>query len=329
MKLHRLTRFPKHAFPTELDTGNTAIDHYLRELDAGLVGSTGVRKVTLEEARDHLLESTDSLITQGQLPDAAGQQAVASFGAVEVHAKEQRQERYKLFITMFLRFGLTFATLMLLMSLLSMSSFLGEEKAARGFAENLPTLAKTYLFNATFFGFFMSYWFTFAFTQAKPAPVKPTEEGEVLEVYSQKGSKYAAVFLFIVMGGISLSCLAGLFGWGYMAASGVALNTLLFLLGAQMTIGASVAWDRYELSQDALTIRSFTGHHRIPRAAIVDLVERSFWRSFIGVGIGKHYALIWQDEAGQRQTVNLVLNGEMHNSDSLIATLKATACDRE
>lgn len=328
MKLHRLTRFPKHAFPTDLDTGNTAIDQYLRDLDAGLAGSTGVRKMTLEETRDHLLESTDALITQGQLPDAAGQQAVASFGAVEVHAKEQRQERYKLFITMFLRFGLTFATLMLLMSLLSMSSFLGEEKAARGFAENLPTLAKTYLFNATFFGFFMSYWFTFAFTQAKPAPVKPTEDGEVLEVYSQKGSKYAAVFLFIVMGGISLSCLAGLFGWGYMAASGVALNTLLFLLGAQMAIGASVAWDRYELSQDALTIRSFTGHHRVPRAAIVDLVERSFWRSFIGVGIGKHYALIWQDEAGQRQTVNLVLNGEMHNSDSLIATLKATACDR-
>ncbi|MCH8500737.1 MAG: hypothetical protein LAT77_02365 [Aliidiomarina sp.] len=327
MNFHRLTRFPKHAYPTDLDTGNAAIDQYLRNLDTRLVGSTGVRKITLEETRDHLLESSELYLQQGESPEAAGQQAVASFGDAEVHAQEQRQGRYKVFGTMFLRFGLTFATLMLLMSLLSMPSFLGEEKAARGLIENVPTLAKTYLFNAIFFGFFMSYWYTFAFTQAKPAPVKPTDDGEVLEVYSQKSSKFAAVFLLIAMGFISLSCLAGLFGWGYMAPSGVALNIILFLLGAQMAIGGFIAWDRYELSQEAFTIRSFTGNHTVPRASIVDLQEKSFLKSFLGLGIGKHYALIWQDEAGQRHAINLVLNGEMHNSDSLIATLKATADD--
>lgn len=327
MNFHRLTRFPKHTFPGDLATGNAAIDQYLRDLDARLVGSQGVRKITLEETRDHLLESTDHMVAAGQPIEKAAEQAVVNFGDVEVHAKSQRQERYKLFVTMFFRFGLTFATLMFLMSLMSTASFLGEEKAERSLLENLPTMATIFVFHATFFGFFMSYWYTFAFTQAKPEPVKLSATGEVLEVYSPKGSKYAAIFLLIVMGGISLSCLAGLFGWGYMAPTGTALNVILFLLGAQLAIGGCVAWDRYELTQDTLTIRSFTGNHTVPRAGIVDLKEKPFWRSFVGLGIGKHYALIWRDDAGQLHSINLVLNGEMHNSDSLIATLKATADD--
>src|SRR5690554_5371388 len=168
MKFHRLTRFPKHAFPTDLNTHDSAIDQYLQTLDADLVGSTGVRRVTLEEVRDHLLEQKSQLIQSGHSEAEAGRQATANFGPAALHAKEQRQERYKLFVTMFFRFGLIFASLMLLMSLASTSSFLGEEKSGRSLLENLPTLATLFLFNMSFYGFFMSYWYSFAFTQAKP-----------------------------------------------------------------------------------------------------------------------------------------------------------------
>ncbi|WP_113907736.1 hypothetical protein [Aliidiomarina celeris] len=313
MKFHSLTRFPKHAFPADLNTNDAAIDQYLQTLDKGLAGSTGVRRVTLEEVRDHLLEQKSQLLCSGYSESEAGSQATANFGPAEHHAKAQRHERYKLFITMFFRFGLIFASLMLIMNLISTASVM----------ENLSTLATLFLFNMTFYGFFMSYWYSFAFTQAKPAPATQTEQGEVLEVYSQKSSKYAAVFLFVAMGGIAVSCLLGLFGYGYMAASGPVLNIILFILGGQMAIGAHIAWTRYTLSDTQLTQTSLFGSRTFSRDAILDLKERPMWRQFLITSIGKQYALVWRDANGKTQQTTVVINGEMHNSDQLVATLKA------
>lgn len=323
MKFHRLTRFPKHSFPVDLETDDTMIDSYLRKLDAGLVGSTGVRRLTLEETRDHLLEQKSHLLSCGDTEYDASRKAITDFGEPELHAKEQRKERYHVFLKMFFSFGGIFASLMLVMSLLSPSSFLSEENATQSFIDNFSTLAGLFVFNMGFYGFFMSYWYSFAFTPAKPAPAKITEQGDVLEVYSQRSSKYAAVFLFLVMGGIALSCLFGIFGYGYMAASGVPLNIILLIIAGQMAFGAQVAWTRYELTATELKVHTVFGTQSFKRSEIINLVEIPMWRQFLITRIGKQFALVLNDIRGKTKHHVLVINGEMHNGDQLIASLKA------
>jgi hypothetical protein len=325
MKLHRVTRFPKHAFPHDLTTGNSAIDAYLQQLDAGLAGSTGVRRITVEEARDHILEHCEQLISQGLPERDAAERAVASFGAAEEHALAQRRERYGMFGSMFLRFGLIFATLMLLMSLLSPSSFLRADSVSQSFLEQLPLMATLFVFNTCFYGFFMSYWYTFAFSPAKPAPITQGVQGEVLQVYSPKSSKYAAIFLVLMMGTITISCVLGIFGIGYMASSGIVLNGILAVVAGQMVLGSHVAWVRYELSNAHFTVFSPLGTKTFAREQITDLVELPMWRQFLVTRLGKQYWLLWRNQDNKPQRTVVVINGEMHNGDQLIATLKSNA----
>lgn len=325
MNIHRLTRFPKHAFPRELLTEKQAVDSYLQTLDAGLVGSAGVRKDTLEEVRDHLLEHSEQLALQGKTEQEAAKQAVSDFGDTELHAKAQRQERYKLFINNFFRFGLTFATLVLLINLLSAASVGGDQASDHVAFDNLALLVSLYAFNTCFYGFFMSYWYSFIFTQAKPTTAEVPDNAITLDVYSGKSSKYLALVLAAAMGFIAVSSLLGIWGYGYMAPSGVVVNAILFFFAGQMAIGSQVAWTRYRLSGDTLLVKGPLSTQHFARSHIQDLVQLPRWRNFFFAGgLGQHFALVWKDEAGNTKRSTLVINGEMHNSDQLVAALKAS-----
>lgn len=328
MRIHRLTRFPKNAFPCELLTKNQTVDSYLQSLDAGLVGSAGVRKTTLEEVRDHLLEHTEQLVMQGSTEQKAAEQAVNEFGDAELHAKAQRQERYKLFIRMFFQLGLTFASLMLLISLLSAETFGGDQASGHWSSDNLAMQVWLFAFYTCFYGFFMSYWYSFIFTQAKPTSVEVSDNASMLAVYSGKSSKYAAVFLMVMMSLIAIASFLGLFGYGYMAPSGVTVNAILFVFAGQMAIGSRVAWTCYMLSGDTLLVKGPLGTQQFVRSHIEALEQLPRWRNFFCLrGVGQQYALVWKDEAGNTKRSTLVINGEMHNSDQLIAALKASAQD--
>lgn len=325
MNIHQLTRFPKHAFPRELLTANQAVDSYLQTLDARLVGSAGVRKATLEEVRDHLLERSEQLALQGKTEQAAAEQAVDDFGDAESYAKAQRQEHYKLFISMFFRFGLTFATLMLLINLLSAVSVGGEQASDHGVFNNLVSFVSLFVFNTCFYGFFMSYWYSFIFTQAKPTPAEVSDNASTLEVYSGKRSKYLAVVLAAAMAFVAVSSLLGIMGYGYMASEGVVVNAILFFFAGQMAKGSQVAWTRYRLSDDTLLVKGPLSTQYFARSNIKDLVQLPRWRNFFFTsGLGQHFALVWKDEAGNTKRSTLVINGEMHNSDQLVAALKAS-----
>lgn len=54
----KLLRLPSPKWEADLATGNAPIDDYLKEIDAGLVGAKSVRRMTLLEAKDFLLEAS-------------------------------------------------------------------------------------------------------------------------------------------------------------------------------------------------------------------------------------------------------------------------------
>src|SRR5690606_17383716 len=81
--LRALTRFPSSKFPQDLLTQVPVFDDYLCQLDAELLGRASLRKVTLEEVRDHLLEQQVALMDQGLVAEVAAQQALEGFGSAE------------------------------------------------------------------------------------------------------------------------------------------------------------------------------------------------------------------------------------------------------
>lgn len=111
-----LLRLPSPRFPADVATGEARIDGYLMRLDAALAGSAAVRRQTLLEARDFLLDASAGA------SDAALQAAIDAFGPAEQVASEQRLERRRLLISIGWRTGLTYAMLMLAMSLSAKAS---------------------------------------------------------------------------------------------------------------------------------------------------------------------------------------------------------------
>ena len=66
----RVLRFGT-GYPREVLTGDDTLDEYLRDLNSQFVGVKKIRRSTLAEAKDHLVEARDSLIAEGVSPAEA------------------------------------------------------------------------------------------------------------------------------------------------------------------------------------------------------------------------------------------------------------------
>lgn len=315
MKWYAFTRFPSFRFETSLNTEYPAINAFLEQLDQQLVGAKSVRRLTLEEARDHLLEHTESLVDKSKAPPEAAQMAIASFGSPEEHSKVQRKERLKLFSRMATSFGLMFAFLMTIFNVLG-----GPIEEL-----NLALQAKLFVFYALFYGILMGYWFTFGFAQAKPTQSKSVvDSGDELKVYSGTSSKVAAVFLGLVMGTIGIASILGAIEIGFMQSNGTIVNVLLAILALQMAVGSPVAFGQYLLSKDTLKIQMLGRKEEVPLTSILQIETVAKWKRFFRMRIGEPFIIHWQDGEQEKQTMILV-NGEMHNSDQLLANLREQA----
>ena len=151
-------RFPTPGFPADLATGDARIDAHLVALDAALVGAAAVRRQTVIEARDFLLEARDHARDAGRDEAIAVNEAIAALGPIEAIAREQRAGRAALFRRAVLGMGLGYATLMLL-------SLLRTGLAA---ADWLP-LAGAFAAHAGFFGVPMGYLVAYVFKRAEPS----------------------------------------------------------------------------------------------------------------------------------------------------------------
>ena len=103
-------------FPEELATGQSALDEYLRSLDAQLWGNVKVRSVDLLEIRDHLVESHAALVRQGHVPSQAAEMAVQQAGSFEELVNNQHQtllKRFRKVFRLWPYFGLNHAVMAL------------------------------------------------------------------------------------------------------------------------------------------------------------------------------------------------------------------------
>lgn len=312
--LRTLVRLPSPKFDEQLATGDAVIDGYLRALDAELIGAKTVRNVTLDEARDHLLEHKAALIAEGLAEAAASEMATNSFGAAAEHGAEQRQDRRKLYFKMMLSMGLPFASMMTIFALLAPTP---REVSW------LMHLAM-FLFQFVFFGGLMSAWFTFGFAQAKPTQsISRLEGGETLEVFSPRASKIAAIFLVIVMGICGVSSLLGVFNIGVMASNHVAVNLFLVYIAFSMVACSPIAFSKLFVQGDTLTLQTPFSRRDISLQQLVAIAPLPAWQRWFRIALGQIYVLRLRNEQGVETCTTLVLNGEMHNSDQLLALLNS------
>ncbi|MDQ2076893.1 permease prefix domain 1-containing protein [Marinimicrobium sp. ABcell2] len=315
MNLRVLTRFTSNAFPEELLTDVSAINDFLRELDAELVGSAKVRKETLEEVRDHLLEHHAALMEKGMSSEQAAHEALGGFGSAKELGVEQRREKRSEFVRNIPVFGLPYAVLMSLFNWLS-----------QGVDQSWVVATVHFFFYFLFFGAAMSAWTTCWNLSAKPTHslvTKSERDDSALEVYSPKSAKVAAVFLLLGIGAVTLMCVLGLFGVGFMAPNGPILNIFLSALGIKILSAVPQAWSRIRISDDQLTLKTPFRQRVVPLTRVTGFTLIPYRKAFFLPVLGRAYSLTVINDLGEPERVLLTINGEMHNSDQLVALLES------
>lgn len=323
--MYQLTRLFGHKCPEDIKTGQPDIDVFLQTLDARLAGSAKVRKSTLEEVRDHLLEAQAALMRHDQSEATAAKQAVTEFGDVETHARVQRQGLYRSFWRTLAFTGSVFALLMTFF-------FMGDENIGGDWR----FVAGIFALNFAFYGICMAYLMVFIFAPNNKGEQfngnAPFVGSDLIEVQSTKKEKRYAVGMFVVMFGLGMTGILGLLDVGIFANVSPLYCIAIALLAFHNALGTCSAWNRLELTQTHLQVYSLTGRIEIPRSAICMVKKAPAWASYLYIGAGVLHWVYWKQSEGSQiktQRKGLVLNQEMLNVDTLLATLHDDALTKQ
>ena len=308
-------RFPTPGFPADLATGDARIDAHLVALDAALVGAAAVRRQTVMEARDFLLEARDHARDAGRDEAIAVNEAIAALGPIEAIAREQRAGRAALFRRAVLGMGLGYATLMLLLSLL---------RTGLAAADWLP-LAGTFAAHAGFFGVPMGYLVAYVFKRAEPSAKDAPGPGGFL-VHFAPTSVALSWGLAAAFGISAAALIAGLAGVGLFAAWTPAPTIALLLLNLRLIVGALRA-ARFRARVDAETLRidGLFGHAHIPRAAVTGTARASMPMQLLIPALGLSHWIEWQDDSGRARRTCVSIAQDLVHGDRLIAWLESAA----
>ncbi len=182
-----LLRPPSPRFPADVAAGDARIDDYLIRLDAALAGSAAVRRQTLLEARDFLLEAGAGT------SDAALRSAIDAFGPVEQIAGEQRRERRRLLFSTAWRAGPAFAVLMLAMTLID-----------KGLDDlHWGVHAGVFIFHTLFFGGCMGYYVAYLMPKSMPTAADAKGPGRFAVRYPASSRRISAGAL-MMMGALEM-----------------------------------------------------------------------------------------------------------------------------
>jgi hypothetical protein len=310
--IRKLLRLPSPGWENELATEFDAIDDYLKRLDSGLVGAKTVRRLTLLEARDFLLAAVEHAPTEQR--DQAIAEAIEAFGDPAELARNQRNELYRSFRSSAISSGLTFAILMLIMSL-----FAGGLTAVSW----LTTLVM-FVVHAVFFGVFMGFWATFCFAQSLP-----TLEGEqnhddnAFVVSHPRSSAVAAWLVVIAFSIISMLAILGLGGIGIFGTMTMAFNLMQAVVGIWIVTKATAALlFKIRVSDSGFVIQSWRRTTPVSLHQITEFTEAPGWYVVFPSAVGQPFKLQWQDEQAGQQSMILGLNGELRNADRFQALIE-------
>lgn len=314
--LRLLTRLPTPTFSKELLTGVPAFDDYLHRLDAELLGRASLRRVTLEEVRDHLLEQQTMLMEQGLASEAAAQQALEGFGPVDKLGSEQRREKTQEFFKNFVLSGFVIAGLLTVLEMVL--GFYG--------SQFWLTFTVAFVYKFTFFGLITSLCMTFSRYQVSATKLHPEESvrtDKVIQVYTPQTNKILTLIMLFFSGSMLIVYILGVLG-----VSGIFPLTNLFgnfLMGYLMllisTFMASCC-TRITLDGNQLYIKSLSGRRHFRIAKIIEFQRQSWWRICLPPALGRTHYLTLETDQGMVHTLYLSLIEEMYESDRLVACLK-------
>ena len=308
-------RLRSPGLPADLATGDARLDAHLIALDAALAGFPAVRRQTLLEARDFLLEARDRARDAGRDDATAAQEAIALLGPIEEIAREQRASRTALFRSTVLSTGLGGAGAMLLLSLLH-----------TGWAQaDWIALAGTFAFHAGFFGITLGYFLTYVVKRAEPAAQDAPAPGSFLVQFAPTSIALswglAAVF--------GLACLlvaAGLAGVGPVVSMPTAMAVALLLISLRLTLGAlRAARFRARVDADTLRIDGLFGPVVIARAAITGSNRATMPMQLLIPAAGLSHQIDWRDDSNRARRTWVSIAPDLVHGDRLIAWLEAAA----
>ena len=315
--LHTLLRLPSPGLPKDMLTGDMRVDAYLETLDQTLVGASSVRRQTLIEAKDYLLEALEGARNDGTDEGIALRRAIEDFGQAEDIGREQRRVRAAMFWRIAWPTGLAFATLMLLFSLLGVS---------------VPThswqkLAAVFVFQAVFFGLWMGFFGAYLLAQPMPTRQDICGSGGFAAHYTQLGIRMAWM-LVLGFGAMQVMLVAGLVGKGPMENWPPA-GTLLLLLINMKTILAAIDALMFDAKVDADTLRlsGLGGRATIKRGQIVSVTVPGMLFQLIWPLNPKTHRLSWRDDAGRLQRRHVSFNRDLVQGDRLLAWIEDAASE--
>ena len=308
--IRTLLRLPSPKWENELATGIESVDAYLRRIDSGLVGAKSVRRLTLLEAKDFLLEAAEHASTEQQ--EQAIDAATKTFGDPDDLARHQRSERYRMFRRSALSFGLSFAVLMFIINyfggLMTEASWFG--------------IIGMFVFHAVFFGTFMGLWMTFCFAQSLPVSDQATEQADAFVVFYPRSSIVAAWLLIVGFSIYSLMAILGFAGIGLFGAGNVFFNLMLLALGLWLVITAAACLCfKIHVTESDFVIQSWRGLTRISFNQVSSFTQASEWYMVFALVMGRAFRLQWLDEKGREKSMIVGLNGELKNADRFQALL--------
>lgn len=306
-----LLRLPTPALPTDLLTGIPRLDSHLRALDAALAGAASVRRHTVMEARDFLLEAHDHARADGLAGDAAANRAIEALGEISAIAAEQRARLASLFWKAGLAMGVAYATLMLGLSLLS-----------GGASASLTTVALVFVLQALFFGGVMGYFSAYVFQRAEPQAADSDGPGHFRVAYTLTGIRlsYALVIAFTLSAAIVG---AGLVGIGPFASASPWWMVALLLVNLRVVLTAlRGAWFRAEVRGDTLSLDGLGGRVAIARSAITGVRRDPPLMQLLIPGFGLSWSITWQGEHGRVRRTRVSLSNDLVHGDRLLAWLE-------
>ena len=301
-----LLRLPSPRFPADVAIGDARIDGYLIRLDAALAGSAAVRRQTLLEAHDFLLDAGAGA------SDAALQAAIDAFGPAEQVASEQRRERRRLLISIGWRTGLAYAMLMLAVS------FIGEGVDGTHWGVQVGI----FIFNVLVFGGCMGYFLAYVIPKSMPVAADASGPGHFVVRYPTS-SRWMSAGMLVAMGALEVLLAAGLAGMGPFADSPPALLFFLLTINLKTVLAAATSLKFGAMVEGAtVTFDRLGGTAIVRRDQIVSVDTPKPIVQLLWPGFGRARRVTWRDDAGKLRRRLLPHNTDVIHGDRLVAWLE-------
>lgn len=308
--IRTLLRLPSPRFEADLTTGIASIDDYLKQVDAGLVGAKSVRRLTLLEARDFLLEASES--AQAESQEQALLEAMQAFGAPADIARQQRSERYRFFLRHALLAGLLYTSFMLLLSLISATE------------TRWIHAAGVFAFQGLWFGMIVGLLEAFCFSlQSLPSKQEGPDEQSSFVVSYSRSNRFASWLLVIGLGFFALMILLGLAGIGRFSEETVLFNIVLLASNFLFIAKASASLLlKIKVSNSTISIQSLGTQARLSLEQVTGFHRAPHWKIWVTSAWWAPFWLKWRDDHGCTRSMILGLNSSLTNADRFQALME-------